>query len=374
MLLHSLPPRHPGVRTRPRLAVRLAAALGALALGATLAACGSSGAETTEDGKTVIRYQSSAGAVTVPEIAAALGHLDGIELKLVGETTGGPESLRALATDQIDIASAFQGAIAKVVSTGAPVKAVAASYGSVGEVRQSVVVRDDGSVKKAKDLVGKKVALNTLGANWEAVLDTYLADSGLTPAEIDRVTLVPLPANVLEASLREKQIDAAFVSGPALEIARERPGLKVLTTDLDVVGPYTGGSFALHEKFIAENPEAAKELVAGITRAIEWTQTHTVEEVREFVIDFLTEQGRDDAVQTIQFWHGTGIPTAGGWLRDEDFSIWLDWLEASGEVEKGSVKVEDVYTNDLNPYADDAAFIDGYRPDPAEVEGAADDE
>lgn len=355
----SRPARH--VRTRPRLAVRLAAVIAALGMGASLAACGASGAQTTEDGKTVIRYQSSPGAVTVPEIAAELGYLDGIELKLVGETTGGPESLRALATDQVDIASAFQGAIAKVVSTGAPVKAVAASYGSVGEVRQSIVVRDDGSVADAKDLIGKKVALNTLGANWEAVLDTYLADAGLTPAEIEKVTLVPLPANVLEASLREKQIDAAFLGGPALEIAQERPGLTVLTTDLDVVGPYTGGSFALHEQFIAENPEAAKDLVAGIAKAVEWTQTHTVEEVREFVIDFLAEQGRDDAARTIQFWHGTGIPTAGGWLRDEDFSIWLDWLEASGEVEKGSVEVADIYTNDFNPYADEAAFIDGYQ-------------
>ncbi|GGD08803.1 ABC transporter substrate-binding protein [Nocardioides daphniae] len=362
MPLQWLPPRRSRHRrTRPRLTVRLAAAIATLGLGATMTACGSSGAQTTEDGRTVIRYQSSAGAVTIPEIAAELGYLDNIELKLVGETTGGPESLRALATDQVDIANAFQGAIAKVVSTGAPVKAVVASYGSVGEVKQSITVRDDGSVKSAKDLVGKKVALNTLGANWEAVLDTYLAQEGLTPAEIEKVTLVPLPANVLEASLREKQIDAAFLSGPALEIAQERPGLTVLATDLDVVGPYTGGSYAVHEKLLEENPEAAEELVAGIARAIEWTQTRSVEEVREFVIDFLTEQGRDDAVQTIKFWHGTGIPSAGGWLRDKDFSIWLDWLEASGEVDQGSVEIEDIYTNELNPYADEAAFIDGYE-------------
>lgn len=359
-LLHPVSRSQPSLPPR-RFAIRLAAATASLALGASLAACGSSGAETTADGRTVVRYQSSPGAVTIPEIAAELGYIDGIELELVGETTGGPESLRALATDQVDIANAFQGAIAKVISTGAPVRAVVASYGTVGDVRTSVAVRDDGSVRRAKDLIGKKVALNTLGANSEAVLDTYLADAGLTPEEIDKVTLVPLPGNVLEASLREKQVDAAFIGGPGLKIAQERPGIKVLVTDLDVVGPYTGGSFALHEKFIEQNPEAAQELVEGIARAIEWTQAHSIEEVREFVIDFLTEQGRDDAVQTIQFWQGAGIPAKGGWLRDEDFSIWLDWLEASGEVEEGAVEVGDVYTNEFNPYADDAEFVEAYE-------------
>ena len=358
---HTIPPRLRRQRRTRSLAARVATVVTVLAVGMGASACGGSGAATTEDGRTVIRYQSSQGAVTLAEIADELGYFDNIELDLVGETQGGPESLRALATDQVDIANAFQGAIAKVISTGAPVKAVVASYGTVGEVKQSVVVRDDGSVKNARDLIGKKVALNTLGANWEAVLDTYLAQEGLTPEEIDKVTLVPLPVNVLEASLREKQIDAAFVSGPALKIAQERPGLKVLVADLDVVGPYTGGSIALHEKFIEQNPEVAEEFVAGVAKAIEWTQTHTVEEVRAFVTEFLTQQGRDDAVQTIQFWQGTGIPTAGGWLREEDFTIWLDWLEASGEVEKGAIEVEELFTNEFNPLAGDEKFVEGYE-------------
>lgn len=348
--------------TRP-LRRRLQAAVTVLALAAGASACGASGAETTADGKTIVRYQSSAGAVSLPEVASELGYLKNIELKLVGESTGGPESLRALSTDQIDIASGpFQGAIAKVVATGAPVKAVLAGYGSVGDVRTSLTVRDDGSVTSARDLIGKKVALNTLGANWEAILDTYLAQEGLTQAEIEKVTLVPLPGNVLEASLRQKQIDAAFIGGPGLQLALKRPGLKVLTTDIDVAGPYTGGSVTLHEKFIEENPEATKELVAGIAKAIEWTQTTPLEEVKAFVTEFLTEQGRTEGLASIDFYKGTGIPTRGGWLRDEDFSRWLDWLETAGEVDTGELDVSDIYTNEFNPYAEEADYIDGYTP------------
>ena len=336
---------------------RLRAAVAVLALVAGTAACGSSGAQTTSDGRTVIRYQTSPGAVSLPEIAAELGYFEKIELKLVGETTGGPESLRALSTNQVDIANAFQGAIAKVISSGAPVRAVVASYGSVGAVNSPIVVRDDGSVRSARDLIGKKVALNTLGANSEAILDTYLTQEGLSQAEIDKVTLVPLPGTVLEASLREKQVDAAFFSAALYKVASERPGLAQLTTDVDVVGPYTGGSYALHEKLIKENPEAARDFVQGVARATEWTQSTPVEQVREFVVDFLTEQGRNEAIPVVQRFEGFGIPTTGGWLRDEDFSVWLDWLETAGEVDAGDLEVEELYTNEFNPLAEAKEFV-----------------
>ena len=54
----------------------------------------------------------SPGSVDPLELADALGYLDGIELDKVGDVQGGPESLQALATNQIDIAAAaFFGAI-----------------------------------------------------------------------------------------------------------------------------------------------------------------------------------------------------------------------------------------------------------------------
>ncbi|MFC6153091.1 ABC transporter substrate-binding protein [Nocardioides yefusunii] len=342
--------------TRP-LHRRLLATAAVLAMAVGTAACGANGAETTEDGKVVVRYQSSPGAVTLPEIAAELGYFEDVELKLVGETTGGPESLRALSTDQVDIANAFQGAIAKTISSGAPVKALIASYGSVGDVASPIVVRDDGSVNEARDLIGKKVALNTLGANSEAVLDTYLEQAGLTQEEIAQVTLVPLPSASLETSLRKKQVDAFFYSAALYPAVEARGGVKVLTTDIDVVGPYTGGSYALHEKFIEGQPEATEDFVQGVAKAFEWTQTHSVEEVREFVVGFLREQGRDDVIPAVQNWIGFGVPTVGGWLRDEDFTAWIDWLEKSGSVEAGSLELSDVYTNEFNPYADKGEFV-----------------
>lgn len=337
--------------TRP-LRRRLAAALTVIALAGGTAACGSSeGAETTADGKTVIRYLGSAGSISLPEIAQALGFLDDFELKYVGETTGGPESLRALATDQVDIANSFQGAITKVIATGVPITSVVASYGYSGDVRSSIAVRDDGSVKTARDLIGKKVALNTLGANAEAVLDTYLEKEGLSEAEIEKVILVPLPATVAESSLRTKKVDAAFMSGPQLALAEQEGGLDVLVTDTEFLGDYTGGSYAMTTEFLEENPEEATGFVTGIAKAIEWTQQHSVEEVREVASKYFVANDRPEAAEALKLWNGTGIPRPGGYLADDDFELWLDWLDEQGEIDVDKVDLSKLWTNEFNELA-----------------------
>ena len=116
--------------SRSRRINPLPAALAALAL--ILSACASqAGAKVTEDGKTEIRYQSYAGSVDVLQLADALDYLPNIELVKQGDVTGGPQALQALVSNQVDIAaSAFFGATAQLVATGAPIKAVVSAYGS----------------------------------------------------------------------------------------------------------------------------------------------------------------------------------------------------------------------------------------------------
>lgn len=250
------------------------------------AGCSSSQAASV-GGVTTIRYQSYVGTVNLPELADALGYFDDFKLERVGDVQGGPENLRAVATNQVDYAGAFNGAIAKLASTGTPITAVLSYYGSSGDVSSSILVRDDGQVNGAKGLIGKKIAVNTLGANAEAVLDTYLVKEGLTAAEIDKVTLVPLPAINAESSLRKGQVDAAYMSSTAKEFALERSGLKNLVTDIDLVGPYNGGSYVLRDDFIAENPKVTRKFVAALAKTIGYTKTHSLDEAKSTAIDYL---------------------------------------------------------------------------------------
>ena len=333
--------------------LRTTAWIGALlSLLLPLSACG--GSAGGADGETTtIRYQSYAGAVDPLQLADALGYLDGLKLEKVGDTTGGPMSLQALASNQTDIgASAFYGAITQLVATGVPIKAVVPVYGSNDELNQKFVVPADSPVKSARDLIGKKIAVNTLGANSEAVLDTWFDQEGLTKDEQDQITLVVLPPLNTPDALDKGQVDAALMSYVGYKSATETMDLRTLVTDIDVVGPYTGGGFTMREDFMHENPQTTRTLVEGVAKAVNFIETHDKQKVFDALFPYLKENGYEDYIEPIEAnFPGTlGVP-AEPVIADQDIELWLDWLESRGDVDTGAIEPSDVYTNEYNPYA-----------------------
>jgi ABC-type nitrate/sulfonate/bicarbonate transport system substrate-binding protein len=162
--------RHLPLRRSP---LRAAAVALALTFTVTLAACGSDDdteAATARGGDgpevTTVRYQETSGWVTPLELADELGYLRGIELKSLGESQGGPQDIQFVATKQEDIGSSFNGAIVKAVQAGARVKAVVGSYGTDRDFNVGYYVLDGAPIRSARDLIGKKVGLNVLGAHY----------------------------------------------------------------------------------------------------------------------------------------------------------------------------------------------------------------
>ncbi|HET6151448.1 MAG TPA: ABC transporter substrate-binding protein [Marmoricola sp.] len=337
----------------PRPTTRLAAlAAGALLTTTALTACGS-----TQRGEvTTIRYQSYAGSVDLLQLADALGYLKGLTLKKVGDVTGGPQSVQALTSHQIDISSScFFGSIAQVIATGAPIKAVVSEYGSNDKISSAIVVPAGSKVTSAKALIGKKVAVNTLGANAEAVLDTWLSQSGLSKDDIKKVTLVPLPPlNTVEA-LEQHQVDAADI-GSGQITATESTGVKLdtLVKDTDVIGAYSGGGAAMETSFLKQSPKSSHILVTGIAQAVKYVESHDRAQVLKIYDAWLTSHGYGSYVKAVdQNWAGTtGVATPDtAAITDKDISTWLDWLSSRGDVDASKIHPSDVYTNDYNDLA-----------------------
>ena len=317
-----------------------------------LSGCASQAATDSDgDGRTEIRYQSYAGTVDVLQLADALDYLPNIELDKQGDVTGGPQALQALVSDQVDIAaSAFFGATAQLVATGAPIKAVVSAYGSKGDITSSVVVEEDSPIKTARDLIGKKIAVNTLGANAEAVLDTWFADEGLSKEETDQITLVALPPLNTDAALRGGKIDAAYMSSGYLAIAEKQGGLREVFRDVDLIGPYNGGGLTMSERFLEQNPEVATEITTGVAKAVQFIETHERQETLDVYVPWLEENGYGDYVEAVEAnWAGsTGVASETAVIDEEDISIWLDWLESRGDVDPGAISASDVFTNEFN--------------------------
>lgn len=323
------------------------AALAVVLLGGTAAAQSLEKAE--------VRYQGWAGQVLFPELAEDLGYLAPLRLKWIGNTISGPQDIQTVATGDIDIGGAFYGAIIKLIAARAPVKAVIGYYGSDEHTWQGYFVKEDSPIHTPRDLIGKKVAVNTLGAHLEFVLREYLARGGLTPEEIKKVTLVVVPPVTGEQALRQGQVEVTTLAGVLRDKALERGGLRKLFSDKDLFGNFTGGAYVLREKFIRDNPNTARKLIEGTAKAIEWARTSPPDEVRARFEKIIAERKRNEDASAIKYWQSTGVAGQGGRITDGELQIWVDWLVKDGLLKPGQLRASDLYTNDLNPYGRAAA-------------------
>jgi len=317
---------------------------------AALAGCGAAGNAAPGKQVTELKYQGSVGVVTLPELAADLGYLGKIKLKWIGNTISGPQDIQAATTGDTDFGGAFNGAIVKLKAANAPIKAVIGYYGVDEQSYNGFYVLDGSPIHSARDLIGKKVGMNTLGAHHEAVLRTYLTRHGLTDDDIKQVTEVVVPPVNAEQSLRAGQLDVAVLGGPLRDRALAHGGIHPLFTDYDLLGRFTAGSYVFRTDFIRRNPDTVRTFVAGVAKAIEWTRTQPRDAVIAEYEKILKARGRTEDDSQLRYWKSAGVAGTGGLIADTEFSTWVDWLTRTGELKGRTVKLGDLFTNEFNPY------------------------
>lgn len=345
--------------TRPASRGRFSSGtIGALLLtAAVLAGCGASPAASEgpeapgSDETTTIRYQGWASQVGFNELAEELGYFDGIELEWVGNTISGPQDIQSVATNQIDVGGAFNGAVVKLAATGAPITSVIAYYGADSENYHGYYVLDDSPIRSARDLIGKKIGVNTLGAHHEFIIREWLAQQGLTKEEIAQVELVVVPPVNTEQALRQGQIDAGTLGSVFRDTALDRGGIRPLFTDESLFGSFSYGTQIFRNDFIEQNPEAVADYVQGVSRAIRWAQTTPRDEVIEKFREIIETRGRNESTEFIEYWKSTGVGNPGGVIDEKELQIWIDWLVRNGELAEGQLTASDVFTNEFVPYA-----------------------
>ncbi|WP_236074315.1 ABC transporter substrate-binding protein [Streptomyces tardus] len=315
----------------------------AVAVGCGRATGGGSGGSTD-----TLRYQGWAGQVTPAELAEELGYLEGVKLKWVGNTISGPQDIQSAASGEVDFGGAFNGAVIKLAAAKAPVTAVISYYGSDRDAYHGFTTLDDGSVRTARDLIGKKVGMNTLGAHAEAMLDIYLQREGLSEKEAERVERLVVPPVNIEQTLRKQQIHLGALDGVLREKALERGGVRVLFSDHAILGDSSAGTYVIADRFIDRNPETVRAFVTGVGRAIEWARAAPRAEVVELKKKVIRDRGRNEDTAALAHWRSYGVAGTGGRIAPKELNLWLDWLRKRGDIKAGQVKVSDIYTNEFN--------------------------
>ena len=295
-----------------------------------------------------IRYLASQGGLSAHELAAELGYFygTGITLENVGYAQGGPASLVALAGGSVELGSAATAAVLNSIAAGNDFVAAYPSNGINDTVQSIFYVLDDSPIKSIEDLVGKTIAVNTLGAHLDFTVREALHQKGLPE---DAANLIVVPGPQLEQVLRSKQVDVSafgYWQTTFEGAARKAGGIRAIFDDTDVLGDIAGGFVVLRRDFIAAHPDTAKAFVTANAKALDYAREHP-EETKAIFAKALAERGENPEVA--QFFAGYGV-RQGGLAEDRDIQFWIDILEREGKLKPGQLNVATILYNPAATY------------------------
>lgn len=287
-----------------------------------------------------MRYLSSQGGIAAFELADKLGYFEGtgIHFKDEGIAQGGPATLIALAGGSVNIGSAATPAVLNSIASGNDFVIAYPTNGVTEKTHSTFYVLPDSPIKDIKDIAGKTIAVNTLGAHLDYIVKQALNSVGLPS---DAANLVAVPGPQLEQVLRSNQVDVtAFgywqntFEGAGLKNGALRP----VFTDYQLTGEISGGFAVLRRDWVKAHPDQAKEFVKQSARALDWAEEHP-EEARKLLADFLAARG--EKPELAQFFTGFGV-RKGGLPTDHDLQFWIDALTREGKIKEDALNVADL--------------------------------
>jgi NitT/TauT family transport system substrate-binding protein len=162
---------------------------------------------------------------------------------------------------------------------GLPLLSVAAGASSTGDPANdvnAVLVGKGSTLQTAKDLEGKKVAINSLNNIGDTTIKASVEKAGGDPS---KVTFVELPFPDMPAQLERGNVDAVWESEP-FRSQIVAAGGRILFDNLTETYPKLQiAQYFTTETYKKANPEVVENFVAGINESMEYAAAHP-DEVR----------------------------------------------------------------------------------------------
>ncbi|MGW4023405.1 ABC transporter substrate-binding protein [Streptomyces sp. NPDC005009] len=271
---------------------RLLIGLTALSVLTAATACGSSDSdESDQAGSSGGTTDVTVGLIPIVDVAPLyLGQKKGFfserGLKLdFSSAQGGAAIVPGVASGQFEFGFSNMTSLMIAQSNNVPVKAVAngiASTGEVGNDFEALTVKGDSPIESAKDLEGKKVAINTLKNINETAVRASVREAGGDP---DKVELVELAFDQMPAALDGGRIDAAMVVEPALATIKSQGGREIASPMIDIAPKLTVAMYFTSTEYARENPEVVKKFQEATAESLAYADSHP-DEVREIVTTY----------------------------------------------------------------------------------------
>jgi len=119
----------------------------------------------------------------------------------------------------------------------------------------AVIVAADSPIASARDLVGKKIGVNTFKNVNDIVIKSYLESQG---ADISALRFLELPFPSMVAAVAQHQVDAALVIEPFATTAQSQGARVLFRPYVSAKANLAIGTYSAAEEYIRQNPAVVK--------------------------------------------------------------------------------------------------------------------
>lgn len=192
----------------------------------------------------------------------------------------------------------------------------------------AMVVSKTSTIKTAKDLEGKTVAVSLLKQLADIALHSWLEKNG---ANANLIKYVELPYSAMDAALQSGRIDAACIEEPVLSQALVSNG-RLLANGYDALAPqFCEAAWVCTATFARTNPDVIKKFGDAIAMTADWANKN-----RPLTAKILEKYGKTTLPPGM---HRCFYPQR---MRPADFQPVVDATAKFGVI-KAPFKVADVF-------------------------------
>ncbi|MFI1993972.1 ABC transporter substrate-binding protein [Actinoplanes sp. NPDC020271] len=286
---------------------RLIAGLALALVAGTVAACGSDKDSSGSGGSSGGVDNVTVGVIPIIDVAPIyLGQSKGffksrnIELKLESGQ-GGAAIVPGVVSNQFQFGFSNLTSLMIAQTKNVPIKAIAAGVSTTGEQGKdfgALTVKAGSPIKTAKDLVGKKVSVNTL----KNIGDTATRNSVRKAGGDDKaVNFVEMPFPNMQAALEKGDVDAAWVVEPQLSAIKAAGGTEIASTYVDVDPKLNVAAYFTSQKLIADKPDLVKRFTEAINESLTYADAHP-DEVRQILTTYTKIDDKTRAAVVLPKW------------------------------------------------------------------------
>lgn len=256
--------------------IRTRAALTAASLLLLLAACG--GGQTPSFGESASAGPIPVKVSVIPIIDVAPIYLgvqqgffaaEGLKPELV-LAQGGAAIVPAVVSGQVEFGFSNFTSLIVAKSKGLPLKVVAPGAGSTGEQGKDfggVVVKADSPIKTAKDLVGKRVAVNTLNNINDTTVRASIRAAG---GDAKNVNFTELGFPDMLAALDKGNVDAVQVVEPFLATAKKSGDRVIASNYVDTAPGLAIAGYFTSQQTASAKPDLVKKFTSAMVKSLKY--------------------------------------------------------------------------------------------------------